>query len=69
VDFFDDETVRRASAVPSVRSHDERIAREPGIDPWELRTALYMEVDRRSRERAARHAPAHTALDRRVGHR
>jgi CO/xanthine dehydrogenase Mo-binding subunit len=44
----------------------ERLARELGIDPWDLRAALYMEVDRRSRERAVRHASAHGGLDRKI---
>jgi hypothetical protein len=45
----------------------ERIARALGAEPDELRWWLREEVDRRSRERAARHELAHARLDLKIG--
>jgi hypothetical protein len=45
----------------------ERIARSLGAEPEEFRWWLRLEVDRLSRERAARHELAHARLDRKIG--
>jgi hypothetical protein len=44
----------------------EMLAAEADLDYWELRDWIEAEVERRSRERAARHATAWDQLDKRL---